>query len=362
MKIVDIQWGRISLPLVRPFKTALRTVEAVNDIVIRVITDQGLVGYGEAPPTAVITGDTEASILCAVQDYIRPALIGMDVMDLEAVMQKLHGCMAHNTTPKAAVDMALYDLWAQAQGQPLYKLLGNARAELRTDLTISVNPIPQMVSDSLEAVRQGFDVLKIKVGKEGLADVERIDAIRQAVGEKVQLRVDANQGWTPEQSVEIIRAMEEKDLKIELVEQPVPAHDLDGLEFVTRRVHTPILADESVFSPQDAREILRRRAADMINIKLMKTGGIFQALKICHMAEQSGVECMIGCMLESRLSVAAAAHLAAGQSVITRADLDGPSLCARDPYHGGPIFDGASIAMSEDIGIGVRDVPCEVWS
>ena len=361
MKILDIQTGRISLPLARPFKTALRTVETLNDIVVKVVTDEGE-GYGEAPPTAVITGDTEGSILCAVRDYIRPALLGMDVMDLPAVMARLNGCLVHNTTPKAAVDMALYDLWARAQKQPLYRLLGGARERFRTDLTISVNPVGQMVEDSLDAVKQGFDILKIKVGKEGEKDVERIAAIRAAVGADVKLRVDANQGWEAKEAVRIIRAMEDKGLDLDLVEQPVPAADLDGLEFVTRSVSTPILADEAVFSERDAAEIIRRGAANLINIKLMKTGGIWGALKICRLAEENGVECMIGCMLESRLSVAAAAHLAAGQKIITRADLDGPSLCAIDPYSGGPAFDGPAIAMRGDFGVGVTGVPCKTWN
>lgn len=362
MKIKAIQVGSISLPLVRPFKTALRTVEAVNDIVVRVIADDGSVGYGEAPPTAVITGDTTGSILCAVRDFIRPALVGMELDDLDAVMAKLDGCMVHNTTPKAAVDMALYDLWAKAQGKPLYQLLGGARTSFKTDITISVNPVDQMVADSLDAVQQGFDILKVKVGKEGLADVERMAAIRAAVGPEVKLRVDANQGWTAEQSVAIIRAMEDKGLNIELVEQPVPAHDLAGLKAVTAAVDTPILADEAVFSCYDAANLIEQKAADLINIKLMKTGGIHNALKICRMAEEHGVECMIGCMLESRLSVAAAAHLAAGQSIVTRADLDGPSLCSVDPYTGGPVFDGPSITMTGDPGVGVDNVPCDNWS
>lgn len=361
MKIVDIQVGTISLPLVRPFKTALRTVEAVHDIVVRVITDNGLVGYGEAPPTAVITGDTSGSILCAIQDFIRPALLGMDLNCFDEVLAKLDSCLIHNTTPKAAVDMALYDILGKAQGKPLYQLLGGARQSFRTDLTISVNPVDQMVADSLAAVEQGFDCLKIKVGKEATEDVQRIAAIRSAVGNAVQLRIDANQGWTAEQSIAIIHALEERDLRIELVEQPVPAYDLDGLKQVTDAVDTPILADESVFSHHDARRILELRAADLINIKLMKTGGIHNALKICRTAEEHGVTCMIGCMLESRLSVAAAAHLAAGQSIITRADLDGPSLCSVDPYSGGPVFDGPRIFMTDDPGVGVTNVPCTDW-
>lgn len=362
MIIQDIQLGEISLPLARPFKTALRTVEHVEDIVVRVVTDTGEVGYGEAPPTAVITGDTKGSIACAIREFIRPSLLGMDIEDLDGIMKRLHGCILKNFSAKAAVDMAIYDLWAKRWGAPLYKLLGGARSVFRTDLTISVNPIDEMVADALDAVHKGYDILKIKVGKEGKSDVERMAAIRSAVGPNIHLRVDANQGWTPKQSVSIISAMEDMGLDIDLVEQPVKAHDLTGMQYVTQRVQTPILADESVFSPEDALEIIRQGAADLINIKLMKTGGIWQALKICDIAALYGVECMIGCMLESKLSVSAAAHLCCGRSVITRADLDGPSLCAADPFEGGPTFEDALVSMEEIPGIGITALPCQQWN
>jgi o-succinylbenzoate synthase len=300
MKIIDIQTGEVQIPLARPFKTALRVVENVEDILVRIVTDTGAVGYGEAPPTAVITGDTKGSIVGAVHDFIRPALLGMDIADLDAIMKKLHGAIIKNTSAKAAVDMAIYDLYGQLYNAPLYRLLGGARKELETDLTISVNPIDEMVKDSLAAVAEGFRVLKIKVGREGKADVERISAIRDAVGREVKLRVDANQGWEAKQSVAIISSMEDRGLDIELVEQPVKAHDLAGMQYVTSRVSTPILADESVFSPEDAIRIIQTGAADLINIKLMKTGGIYEALKVCAIAEIYHVECMIGCMLRAR--------------------------------------------------------------
>ena len=362
MVIQDIRTGRISLPLRHPFKTALRTVTHLEDVVVMVVSDDGQVGYGEAPPTAVITGDTIGSIECAVHDFIRPALVGMGVEDLDGIMNRLQTCMVKNTSAKAAVDMAVYDLWGKRYGLPLWRALGGARKELETDLTISVNPAEEMVRDSLEAVARGYRILKIKVGKEGVQDVARIAAIRKAVGPEVLLRVDANQGWDARQSVAIISAMEDQGLDIELVEQPVKAHDLEGMRYITQRVQTPILADESVFSPADAIHIIQSGAADLINIKLMKTGGIWPALKICDIAELYGVECMIGCMLESRLSVAAAAHLAAARGIITRADLDGPSLCAADPFTGGPNFDEATITMSDDPGIGVSSIPCSSWS
>ena len=361
MVIRDIRVGRLSLPLRHPFKTALRTVTHLEDVAVMVVSDDGRAGYGEAPPTAVITGDTVGSITCAVRDFIRPALVGMEVEDLEGVMRRLQGCMVKNTSAKAAVDMAVYDLWGKRYGVPVWRALGGARRELETDLTISVNPVEEMVRDSLEAVGRGYRILKIKVGRQPAEDLERMRQIRAAVGEGIKLRVDANQGWRAKEAVSIISAMEDAGLGIDLVEQPVPAHDLEGMAYVTGRVRTPILADESVFSPADAVEIIRRGAADLINIKLMKTGGIWQALKLCDVAEIYGVECMIGCMLESRLAVAAAAHLAAGRSVITRCDLDGPSLCAEDPFTGGPEFREAVIRMGEDPGIGVADIPCQDW-
>lgn len=358
MNISKIELGEVSIPLVTPFKTALRTVDCVNDILVRVVADDGQFGLGEAPPTAVITGDTKGSIRCAIEEFIAPALIGKDISDLDEIERTLHGCILKNTSAKAAVDMAVYDLWAKNLGLPLYKALGGGRAEIETDVTISVNPVDEMVEDSIRAVNDGFRILKVKVGKEGLGDVARVEAIRNAVGRNICLRVDANQGWTTKESVRIIRAMEDRGLDIDLVEQPVSAHDFEGMKHITANVGTPILADESVFSVQDAIRIITERAADIINIKLMKTGGIYEALKICGVAESYGVECMIGCMLESKISVSAAAHLAGAKRIITRADLDGPALCREDPYPGGPLFDGAFIRMSEAPGVGISAAPC----
>ena len=360
MRIRHIQVGRISLPLAHPFKTALRTVERVDDVAVRVIGENGLEGCGEAPATAVITGETTGSITCAIRDYIAPAIVGLDLMDLDGVMEKLQRCMVHNTSAKAAVDMALLDLWGKTLNAPLWRLLGGARKSFETDLTISVNGVDEMVRDSLEAVARGFHILKVKVGKDSAADVERLAAIRAAVGPDVALRVDANQGWTPREAVRIITALEEAGVGPELVEQPVAAGDFDGMRYVTAHVHTPILADESVFSPADAVRVLRERAADYVNIKLMKTGGIWPALKLCAIAETFNAPCMIGCMLESQLSVAAAAHLAAAKGVITMADLDGPSLCACEPFPGGPTFDGPIVTMTDDPGVGVQ-VP-DLWN
>lgn len=358
MRIKDIQIGEVHIPLVRPFKTALRTVTNVEDIIVKIETEEGMVGFGEAPPTAVITGDTKGSISTAIMDFIRPNLIGMPIDSLEEIFQKLDNCIIKNTSAKAAVDMAIYDLYAKSLNRPLYRVLGAYRNTIETDITISVNSTKEMVKDSLDAVAEGFRILKVKVGKEGLLDVERIAKIREAVGKDIILRVDANQGWDAKQSVRIIRAMEDLGLDIELVEQPVNAHDFAAMQYVTQNVNTKILADESVFSAEDAINIIKGRAADLINIKLMKTGGIHNALKICDIAGIYGVECMIGCMLESKISVSAAAHLAGAKANITMADLDGPSLCKEDPYEGGPKFTKNQIYLNETAGLGIINAPC----
>lgn len=356
MIIQDIEVFEISVPLITPFKTALRTVEAVNDIVVKIITDTGEIGYGEAAPTAVITGETKESIQSAILNYIKPTILGIEIDNLEIIMEKLHSCILKNTSAKAAVDMAIYDLYSKKLGLPLYKALGGYRDEINTDITISVNNVEEMVKDSISAVNKGFDILKIKVGKEAHKDIERISEIRKAVGNKVILRVDANQGWTSKEAVKIISSLEDKDLNIELVEQPVKYWDLEGMKYVTQNTYTKILADESVFSAQDAIKIIQEGAADLINIKLMKTGGIFNALKICDIAEVYGVECMIGCMLESKISVSAAANFGAAKKIVTMVDLDGPALCKIDPISGGPTFQGKSIKMSNKAGLGFEEI------
>jgi o-succinylbenzoate synthase len=353
MKIIDIKLEHISVPLKTPFKTALRTVNSVEDIIVKVITDTGNIGYGEAPPTAVITGDTTGSITAAINEVIKGNIIGMEIENFEELMIKLNKSMVKNTSAKAAVDIALYDLYGQLYKAPLYKLLGGYRKEITTDITISVNSPEEMAEDSVAAVKRGYKTLKIKVGKDSALDLERLKAIRTAVGQSIDLRLDANQGWKPKEAVKILRKIEDLALNIELVEQPVEAHDIEGLKFITDNVYIPVMADESVFSPMDALKIMQMRAADIINIKLMKTGGLYNALKICSMAEIFGIECMIGCMLEAKVSVTAAAHLAAAKSVITKIDLDGPVLCKEDPISGGAIFKESNITLGTGFGLGI---------
>ena len=356
MIITQIRLGRISVPLRTPFKTALRTVSSVEDVIVEIHTDCGAVGYGEAPPTGVITGDTTGAIIGAIRDHIAGHLIGRNVDEFETLLQTVQNSIVHNSSAKAAVDMALWDLYGQLYSIPVYKLMGGARKQITTDITISVNDPEMMVQDALRAVARGYDCLKMKVGVNPELDVARLRDVRAAVGKDITIRIDANQAWTPKQAIRILNNMQEQGLEIELVEQPVKACDLEGLKYVTDHSYVPVLADESVFSPADAMTILKMGAADLINIKLMKCGGLYNALKIASAAEIYGVSCMIGCMLEAKISVNAAVHLACAKNIITKVDLDGPVLCSEDPILGGAVFDEKQITVSDAPGLGIAGI------
>jgi L-alanine-DL-glutamate epimerase-like enolase superfamily enzyme len=305
----------------------------------------------------VITGDTHGSIVEAIRNYISPRLIGADIANLNHITQLIQGAMEKNTSAKAAVEIAVYDLFGQLYNAPLYRLLGGGDPVITTDITISVDTIDKMVADSISAVERGFDSLKIKVGKDIGVDIERVKAIYAAVEGRALLRLDANQGWTAKQAVYALHLLEDAGVLLELVEQPVKAQDLDGMKYVTERVHTPIMADESVFGPTEVVDLIRMRAADIINIKLMKTAGLSNAIRIADICAMYEVECMIGCMLETSISVAAAVHLAVAKSnVITKVDLDGPSLCAFNPVDGGVIFRESEITITDAPGLGIREI------
>ncbi|MGG1245909.1 L-Ala-D/L-Glu epimerase [Bacillus spizizenii] len=354
MKITRIETNRIAVPLTKPFRTALRTVHTAESVIVRITYDSGAIGWGEAPPTIVITGDSMDSIECAIHDVLKPALLGKSLSGYEAILHDIQHLLTGNQSAKAAVEMAVYDGWAQMCGLPLYQMLGGYQDTLETDYTVSVNSPEEMAADAENYLKKGFQTLKIKVGKDDIAtDIARIQEIRKRVGSAVKLRLDANQGWTPKEAVTAIRKMEDAGLGIELVEQPVHKDDLAGLKKVTDATDTPIMADESVFTPRQAFEILQTRSADLINIKLMKAGGISGAEKINAMAEACGVECMVGSMIETKLGITAAAHFAASKRNITRFDFDAPLMLKTDVIKGGITYSGSKIAMPDRPGLGI---------
>jgi len=357
MHITRIETALLRVPLNAPFTTALRSVDTLQEVVVLVHTDTGHVGYGAAPPTAPITGETIGSVLDAVRLHIAPCLTSRAVGELNQNLARVHSALLHNNSAKAAVEIALYDLWAQLHKAPLYRMLGGGTPHLVSDMTISTNQVQTMVGDALAAVERGFSVLKIKLGRESDLDIERVRAIHAAVNGRARLRLDANQGWTPHQAVHIMQTLERAGVQIELLEQPVHADNLEGMAHVAAHITTPVMADESAFGPRETLRVLTRRAAGIINIKLMKSAGLSGAIQITDIARLHGASCMIGCMLESAINVTAAAHLAVARShIITKIDLDGPMLAKFNPVQGGAIFDGPDIRLSDVPGLGIIGV------
>ena len=361
MKIQSIEIGTIAISLVAPFKTALRTVNVLESIVVRVTTESGIVGYGETAPTEAITGDSRRSILGALE-VIAHCMIEEGIENKERLLSLVHHAVEQNFNAKSAIEIALYDLWAQIAGVPLYRYLGGEKNLFKTGITISLNLKEIMVDDALVAVKNGFESLKIKLGDDPIEDISRVEAIYRAVGKRISLKLDANQGWNPEETVRFLIELEKRAIAVELIEQPVKREDYKGLKRIRARSSTPILADESIFSPEDARVLLEMQAVDLINIKLDKCGGISKALEIADICEAYGVQCMIGCMLEGAISVGAAAHMASARAeTITLYDLDAPILCKESPVIGGAVFEGADIRLSEKSGLGIKRVEDVKW-
>lgn len=352
MKISDIRTEILKAPLKNPFITSLRRVDALEDLVVIIECNDGSVGYGEGAQTPVITGETIGSMIAAIM-YIKPYIIGLDIEEFDRILHLIHTVIIKNTTAKSALEIALYDLKSKSKNLPLYKMLGGKKTKFRTDITISMGEIEKMISDSLQAVALGYDTLKIKIGDDPKKDIDRIIAIHDTLDKNIALRLDANQGWTAQESVTLLHALEKRSIIAEFIEQPVAAEDIEGLKYIKERVQTPLLADESVFSLKDAKRLLEMQAVDYINIKLAKTAGITQALQLADLSSEFGVKCMIGCMLEGPISVAAGVHVASAKAdSITMLDLDAVSLLASHPVHTDITFNESQIILSDKTGLG----------
>ncbi|MEA1953907.1 MAG: dipeptide epimerase [Campylobacterota bacterium] len=353
MKIINIRTAILKAPLKTPFITSLRRVDTLEDLVVIIECDDGTQGFGEGAATPVITGETLGSIRATIE-YIKPHIIGLEIEEFERILHLVHSLILKNTTAKSALEIALYDLKSKALEQPLFQMLGGTQTYFKTDITISMGDIDKMIADSLHAVSLGYDTLKIKIGDNPKKDVQRVKAIHQALSKDIKLRLDANQGWTAKESVTLLHALEKDNIIAEFIEQPVKADDFEGLRYIKKRVETPLLADESIFSVDDARKLLELQAIDYVNIKLAKTAGITQALALADLSKEFNVKCMIGCMLEGPISVTAGVHVASAKAdTITMLDLDAVSLLASHPVETKIDFNESEIVLSEALGLGV---------
>ena len=342
----------VSAPLHTPFVTALRTATHADSLLVE-ISDDELSGWGEAPQVWKVTGESLAGAQACVEGPITTALDGLGPDDLTEALRRVQNAAAGNFGAKAAVDIALHDLAARRRGQTLHGFLGSTVDTVRTDVTLSVGDADALAAAGQARVADGFDVLKVKVGTDAVADVERVRRVREAIGPEPTLRLDANQGWSRRDAVTAIRALEDAGCAIELVEQPVAADDLEGMAWVTDRVGTPILADESVYGVRDLVAVIRQGAADLVNVKLAKCGGLGPARTLLELARAHGIRTIVGSMMESHVGVGAAAALVSAYPTSAVNDLDAAWWLREAPVAGGIRYEGSLIHLPTAPGLGV---------
>jgi L-alanine-DL-glutamate epimerase-like enolase superfamily enzyme len=347
--ITKIDIYRFSIPM-EPFTIATGTMDHAQNVFIRVHTSAGYYGVGECSAFPMIIGETQDTCLIMARDFAK-LWIGKDALDIAARLQQLHDFTAGNTTIKSAFDMALYDIAAKNAGLPLYAFLSGEKRIVESDITIGIAAPNIMAAKALVFKQSGAQILKVKLGKAASEDVERIKQIREAVGNEMKIRIDANQGWSFEDAVYALKAIESYD--IEFCEQPMRTWYDDRLPELMKLSPVKIMADESVYNHHDARKQINSGSCHYINIKMAKSGGIYEAKKIHDLAAEEGIACMMGGMLESRIALSAKLHFVYASPNIKFYDMDTCMLGHKvDPCIGGVTYDGYKLNITDAPGIG----------
>lgn len=356
MKIIKVESIPISIPFEKPFRIALGEISTSKHVVVKISTDEGILGLGAATPFPVITGETQASTHNTLEAFLGPAIIGEDPFNIQRIVENMDKVVKGNKSAKAAIDFAIYDILGKKLQVPVCALIGgHYREEVLISRALSIQEPAEMAKNALRLMEKGFKVIKAKIGVDPRKDIERVKAVKDVLGNGATLRVDANQGYTTKQALWVIKKIERYEP--EFVEQPVPAHNIDGLAQVAKAVDVPIMADESVFTPSDAIRIVERRAADIINIKLLKSGGIYNALKIAAIAEAGDIACMVGGMVETNAGLSAGAHFStAVKNSSYAAEIGGSMERSKglvDPFRGIEIRNGV-VKIPDKHGLGIE--------
>ena len=349
LKITKIAIYRFSIPMV-PFTIATGTMEHAQNVFIRVYTDAGFYGVGECSAFPMIVGETQETCLAMAKDFAK-LWLRKNPLDIAERLNDLHNFTAGNTTIKSAFDMALFDIAAKNAELPLYKYLGGEKRPVETDITIGIDTPEKMAEKAAEFKLSGANVLKVKLGKVPAEDVERIKQIRETVGNELKIRIDANQGWCFKDAVYCLTEMGKYD--IEFCEQPMRTWFDDKLPELIRLTPIKIMADESVYNHHDARKQINSRSCDYINIKMSKSGGILEAMKIHDVAALHNIPCMMGGMLESRIALSAKLHFVYASPYVKFYDMDTCKLGHKvDPCIGGAYYIGYQLDIADVPGIG----------
>ncbi len=351
MLISDFKIHPINIPLNTPFKIADSTQTEYKGIILELQTDNGITGWGEAAPSARVTGETPESVTSTLKTVIRPMILGHDALELEYIMDELEQKIPHQPSARCALDIALHDLKGQAARVPVKHLFGAFRDEIPISFTVVIGSVEESLKSAKQYIDQGAKVLKVKLGVDPEIDVKRVAALREAFGYEIRLTGDANQGYTVKQAIKTLNELVRFEL--EFVEQPVAANDINGLQEVHKAVDIPIMADECAQSVSDVMNLVKLDAVDMVNIKLQKCGGLRNAVKISKITETAGKPCQIGCMIETGIGITAGTHLALAFENIKYADLDGHMFLTKDIIIGHQITKEGVNTISGKPGIGV---------
>jgi L-alanine-DL-glutamate epimerase-like enolase superfamily enzyme len=351
IQISQVELYKLSISLKEPFITSLGRNDYAENVLVIIKTDAGITGFGECSPYMPVNGESQDTCFIVGQ-YFAKVLKGKDALAIEERIKDMDQVIYGNTSIKSAFDIALYDIASQHAGIPLYKFLGGKNDKtIFTDYTVSISEPDKMASDAIKIKNEGFPAIKVKLGKDGKKDVERMKAIRAAIGNTIPLYIDANQGWTVDEAIETLKAL--APLNIGHCEEPIPRWDFMNLPKVRKASPIPIMADESCGDEHDAERLLSIDACDYMNIKIGKAGGLLKALKIVEQAKKKGLHLQVGAFMESRIAMTAFAHFALCSPLIQHFDFDTALMFSEDPVTGGIIYEkGGIVKVPEQAGLG----------
>jgi L-Ala-D/L-Glu epimerase len=351
--ISSISLYKLSIPLKQPFVISLGPQYDADNVVVKIETTEGITGWGECSPYMSINGESMDTCFIVGQ-YLAKALKGKDALNIENCINSMDKVITRNESIKSAFDMALYDIAAKHAQLPLYQFLGGAKNKIiSTDMTVGLGSPEKMAKEALEYKTAGFPSIKIKLGTTTAEDVARVKTIREAIGNELPLRIDANQGWDVDTAITTLNSLAQYD--IEHCEEPIAKWNYMQLPHVRKSSPIKIMADESCFDHHDAERLANLHAVDYFNIKLGKSGGIFNANKIVEVAKANQIKLQVGCFMESRLAITALVHFAYSSNLIVHYDLDTPLMLKEDPVVGGMIFkENGIVEIDDSAGIGAE--------
>ena len=350
MKIRRLEARTVCMALDIPYRIAYEEVTRAENIFLRMETDAGIIGYGCAAPAEAVTGESCRAAEKALETAAFPLLLGADPLRRIALLESLRDPLQKNPSARAAVDMALLDILGKKAGLPVWRILGGFRDRIRTSVTIGILPLKETIERARTWAGRGFTALKIKGGLDMEQDVERVLKVREALGEEIELRFDANQGYSAEQSIAFVERV--AAAKLEIFEQPVPTDQDAALQSVTSKAPIPVMADESLKNLKDAYRLAKGELVDMVNVKIMKVGGSTDADQINAVARSAGLEVMVGCMDEAALGIAAGLHFALSHPNVQYADLDGHLALRDDPSNGAVLLRDGILYPADKPGFG----------